>query len=134
MTAEDHDAKRKRLIPEAGSWPSVRIPCVLIGGLLATLEALGQPMGLHDDDLLLAEERDGPYHVALYGRPRGTELWALSVVVSPIVHAIAVLSFETISYRAPFDQAGVATVAALPVELIIGQPQLLTVTIEPHIG
>lgn len=91
-------------------------------------------MGLHDDDLLLAEERDGAYYVALYGRPRGPELWALSVVISPIVRAMAVLSFESISYRAPFDHAGVATIAALPVELIIGQPQLLTVKIEPHTG
>jgi hypothetical protein len=134
MTAEDYSAQRERLAPVAGPWPTLRIPCAIIGGLHATLEALGQPMGLNDDDLLLAEEREGPYHVALYGRPRGPEIWALSVVISPIVRAMAVLSFESISYKAPFDQAGVATVATLPVELIIGQPQLLTVTIEPCIS
>jgi hypothetical protein len=102
----------------------------MIAGLRAALEALGQPMGLHDDDTLIAEACNGDYRVSLYVRPRGPDLWALSVVISPVVPAVAVLNFENMVYRAPFDHKGIATVGALPVELIVGPARTLSVTIE----
>jgi hypothetical protein len=118
--------------PATATWPALRIPCTLIAGLRVALEALGQPMGLHDDDTLVAEESNGYYRVALYVRPRGPEIWALSVVISPALPAVAVLNFENAIYRAPFDQTGIATVGTLPVELIVGlPPRTLSVTIEP---
>jgi hypothetical protein len=103
--------------------------------LFAPLAALGTAWGLAEDASLIAEAEEGPFRVALYVRPRGPELWALSVVISPPVHAMAVLRFGQRIFRAPFDQSGTATVAAVPVELLVGAngPPLL-VNIESYVA
>jgi hypothetical protein len=112
---------------------ALRLDREFLQRLLAPLVALGAAWGLAEDASLIAEAEEGPFRVALYVRPRGPELWALSVVISPPVHAIAVLRFGQRTFRAPFDQSGTATVAAVPVELIVGaKGPPLRVTIESY--
>jgi hypothetical protein len=99
---------------------ALRLDRMFLHRLFAPLRALGASWGLAEDDSLIAEAEEGPFRVALYVRPRGPELWALSVVVSPPVRAIAVLDFGEQVFRAPFDQSGFAIVKAVPVELLVG--------------
>jgi hypothetical protein len=99
---------------------SLRLERAFLHRLFAPLRALGTSWGLAEDDALIAEAEEGPFRVALYVRPRGPELWALSVVVSPPIHAMAVLDFGEHVFRAPFDPSGLAIVKAVPVELLVG--------------
>ncbi len=102
------------------AYPTLHLERSFLYHLFAPQAALGTAWGLSEYDSLIAEAVQGDYRVALYARPLGPELWALSVVVSPPVRAMAVLNFGQRIYRAPFDQEGTATVKAVPVELLVG--------------
>lgn len=101
----------------------------------APLNDLGSPWGHEYDPMLVAEEADGIYRVALYARPDDPDNWELSVVVSPPVRARAVLRFGKREYCASFDPEGTATVNGVPATYLtdgIGPP--LEVRIEPEDG
>lgn len=117
-------------------WPPLRLERDFLYAAIAPQAALGAAWGEGDEATLLAEESLGRYRVALYARPAAAAgIWSLSVMVSPVVRAVAVLRFGTWVFRAPFDPSGTATVEAVPVALLsgrVGPP--LEVRIEPPEG
>jgi hypothetical protein len=112
-------------------WPALRLARDFLHQVFAPQLALGAAWG-EDEPLLLAEEADGIYRVALYARNGAPGFWSLSVVVSPPVRAQAVLRFGKKAFRAPFDYSGTATIPAVPETLLIeGLGPPLEVRIEP---
>lgn len=113
-------------------WPLLYLERDFLYAAITPQIALGAAWSDDDEATLIAEESVGLYRVALYARPREAGNWSLSVMVSPVVRAVAVLRFGTWVFRAPFDATGTATVAAVPGALLsgrVGPP--LEVRIEP---
>lgn len=114
-------------------WPVLRLTRDFLHQVFAPYVALGATWG-DDEPMLLAEEADGIYRIALYARSGEPGFWVMSVVVSPPVRAQAVLRFGKRAFRAPFDYSGTATLPAVPAALLIeGLGPPLEVRIEPDV-
>lgn len=83
-----------------------------------------------EDDIVLDEDEDAEHSFQLSLRRGAGERWEILVSVDPPVIGRAVVQVGTALFQTPFDDNGVATVGALPAELLRDDPPAIQVAIE----
>lgn len=111
--------------------PQIHLPRSFLYGALAPHAALGAHWGGGDDELLVAEEQQAGYQIAVLVQPRN-DAWLVGVTVAPPLAGWVIARFHTQIFRAPLDANGVAHFTDVPADLLTGAagPDL-TITIEP---
>lgn len=93
-----------------------RLPARLFQRLLAASTALGPALGAAVSDIALTDDAEAGYVATLRVQPQTDGDWAAVITIRPALAGWAMVTFGTETFRAPFDAAGVAVIAALPAD------------------
>jgi hypothetical protein len=114
---------RRRVIGRLAVTPQVAVHLLQSRALLGAAYGAG-------GEVVLDEGEDEGHSFQLSLRRSAGESWEILVSVAPPVTGGAVVRVGAATFRAPFDRDGVATISAVPAELLRGGQSSILVTIE----